>query len=73
MTLGRTFYSELCDRKQQQHTVTAIFRYLLQSGEEAFVINIVIVQYIDYIIKIFINDEQVINNNYGRLNTLFCS
>jgi hypothetical protein len=72
--IGQKFYSLLF--KQEVVATPSYFQifFLIAFLDEAFIINIIIILCIKYIIIICINDNNaVINNNYGRLKTLFCS
>jgi len=71
VTLNKTFYTLLFKQEEVADTSDCHIFFLIASLKEAFVRNIIIILYINYIIITRINDNNaVINNNYRRLQDL---
>ena len=71
MTLNETLYTLLFKQEEVTDTSYCHIFFLIASLEEAFIRNIIIIKYINYIIITRINDyTAVINNNYRILQDL---
>jgi hypothetical protein len=71
VTLNKTFYSLIFKQEAVADTSYCHIFFRIASLEEAFIRNIIIILCINYVIITRINDNnEVINNNYRRLQDL---